>query len=188
MWVEKSLLINGSGYADYTAGIALTNVMNEKEGNKMINLRQSMCLVRSKNKDIYALVIASHKVCNIHTIIYFYENPDLSCDLKIEYHNNILYGSSRRVQYVNDENIAAQFDELDDETFNDILNTISHSLCLDFTKHETNIACSVKSNEESFKETKDDNDLNKEIIKLTAERDIFKNLYTELLNLTVSKG
>lgn len=187
MWVEKSLLINGSGYADYTAGIALTNIMNEKKENKMTDLRQSMCLVRTKNKDIYALVIASHKVCNIHTIIYFYENPDLSCDLEIEYCNNMLYGSSRRVQYVNDENIAAQFDELDDELFDDILNTISHSLCLDFTKHETNIACLAKSNEELFKETKDDNDLNNEIIKLTAERDVFKDLYTELLNLTAFK-
>lgn len=109
----------------------------------MTNLRQNFCLVSSGTardyKDIYALVIASHIKHDIHTIIYFYENPDDGCDLKIEYNNCTYYGSSKRIQYTKDEKIISVFEELEDSKFESILNTISCTLGLGSVEHETSI-------------------------------------------------
>ena len=166
--MDWELLRNGSGYVDYTAYSAMTNCM---KGNK--NMRTGEIWETEKAGGVgYAVVIADHG--NFTTSMYLFDQTinDKAIEIKAD---QIMHGDPRKLSYVHSDKLTRFVRKLTDDEFQKILVKVGEALGL-----------SYKERKEPEIMEKPDNSL--EIQLLTAEKEVYKELYEKLLDSVLNNA
>lgn len=162
--MDYELLRNGSGYKDYTAYQAMTNCL---KGYK--NMRQGEILETEKQDAIgYVVIIADHG--NFNTGLYLYDEPgfgDGSIEIKT---NKIMYADPRMVSFVHSDRLKKLVRKLNEDKLQEIRLKVGKALGF------SNI---VQENSEKN---------NLEIELITAEKEVYKELYEKLLEAVLSNA
>lgn len=178
---EFEIIKNGSGYYDPTAYEAIKKT-DKKGKKKMENFYQGdivKCKQQNGTEREYVILSVHDK---FSTVLMLGNDEKMSFSIKS---NGLKYAEPGMLQYMYNDNIICFIRSLTDKELNSLMNAVIDSLGYDFgldsAAAETTLEPVVK---EVFVENQQTVE---ELTKAKAERDVYKNLYENLINSMITK-
>lgn len=158
-------IYNPEHYADPTAHDAINNVLNERKEKEMLKVYPgdvAKATLNNGNEKIF-LVLAVHN--NTSSVLMLSEDDTLPVGIKCD-----------RMMYCNPALVQFTYNDL----FYDLIRTLSEA---EFAAIKTEVSKALGLAVNTAATAPND-----DVVKLSAERDIYKNLYNDLLSSLLSRG
>lgn len=180
--IDMEVMRNGSGYCDPTAYKAITNCM-KGEKKKMELYNGDIFEIEQMNGVIKeAVVLAVHN--KFVTVLFLSDNERLPYEVNCR---GIKYTHPAMLQYTYNDRFRTFIRKMKDEEFNDLLKAAVESLGYEPSEKEAKKEAPVeyvRSENFMIPETEQ---LKTDLIKVQAERDIYKSLYENLIGNMIER-
>lgn len=171
---DFDLLRNSEGYYDPTAYNALLKVINHEKEHKTMEKYFKGDLVRARQNNglekEYVIIAVHERYC---TVLMLAEDDTLPIAIRC---NVVKYTDPGMLQFMYTNNILSFIRALTDEEIDNLMKAVFYSLGWEGPDNEKKPAT-----KEDIKNTKVLADTAIELAKVTAERDVYKSLYMQLL-------
>lgn len=187
--VDKTLLYNGPGYYDPTAYDAISKICTKKDGGIKLSKGGIYEIGYPNGETKYAAILATH--VRYATILVMSENDKLPYKVSCE---GVKYTDPGMIQYAYNDRFKTFVGSMEEDEFDNLFNAVIGKLGYEPTKSKTENELGIEAETSPIEYARDGRfmvpktaKLETDLLKVQAERDIYKSLYQELVYKLMSK-
>lgn len=186
---DKELSYNGSGYRDPTACVAISKILKKKDGDAKLSKGGIYEIDYPNGETRYAVILATH--AKYATILTMSENDKLPYKVSC---GGVKYTDPGMIQYAYSNRFKTFVRSMEEDEFDNLFNAVIGKLGYKPTKSKIKNELGIEAETSPVEYARDGRfmipktmKLETDLLKVQAERDIYKSLYQELVYKLMTK-